>query len=225
MFQHILLISTCLTLAISLAWGFDASIPNSRRAFLSKAVTVGAGASVGAAGTVFANPQTANAAASSPTLDFAESKSGIQWADAKVGTGPTLKSGSAASIDYVLSTTGARYGSSIYKTADKGAPYRWTLGDGSTIKGLEEAIMGGDGMSPMQPGGIRRVIIPPALAYDKLMILSENCGQNGNSGPVPPPQEAFEEFQRFKNLYCNPNRAYQPDIVIDIKLYGKRTFD
>jgi hypothetical protein len=77
----------------------------------------------------------------------------------------------------------------------------------------------------MQPGGIRRVIIPPALAYNKLAILSEDCGQKGTSGPVPPPQEAFEEFQRFKNLYCNPNRAYQPNVVLDIKLYGKRTMD
>ena len=80
-------------------------------------------------------------------------------------------------------------------------------------------------MPPMQPGGIRRVIIPPSLAYEKLMNVRENCGQKGTSGPVPPPQEAFEEFQRFKNLYCNPNRAYQPDVVIDIKLYGKRSMD
>ncbi len=50
------------------------------------------------------------------------------------------------SIDYVMSTTGARYGSKIYSTVDTGA-YRWTLGDGSTIPGLEEAVRG------MRPGG------------------------------------------------------------------------
>lgn len=58
-----------------------------------------------------------------------------------------------------MSTTGARYGSKIYSTQDAGAPYRWTLGDGSTIPGLEEAVKG------MTPGGIRRLIIPPKLAY------------------------------------------------------------
>lgn len=63
------------------------------------------------------------------------------------------------SIDYVMSTTGARYGSKIYSTQDAGAPYRWKLGDGSTIPGLEEAVRG------MSPGGIRRVIIPSKLAY------------------------------------------------------------
>jgi len=190
----------------------------SRRAFLSKCTAT-------LITTVTATPYAASAAASTPALNFQDSKSGIQWADAKVGTGPYLKTGSTASIDYVLSTTGARYGSSIYKTAEKGAPYKWTLGDGSTIVGLEEAIVGGEGIAPMQPGGIRRVIIPESLAYNKLTTLSEDCGRKGTSGPVPPLPEAFEEFQRFKNIYCNPNRPYQPDVVLDIKLYGKRTMD
>jgi hypothetical protein len=41
-------------------------------------------------------------------------------------------------------------------------------------------------------------------------------------GPIPPAGEAFEEYQRFKNIYCNPLRKYQPDTVMDIKMYGKR---
>ena len=49
--------------------------------------------------------------------------------------------------------------SSSSSTQDAGAPYRWTLGDGSTILGLEEAVKG------MTAGGIRRVIIPSKLAY------------------------------------------------------------
>ena len=198
---------------------------NSRRRFLSNSLgtlTIGS--------TISTKPQIADAVTSgnAPALNFETSKSGIQWADAKIGTGPILEKGSMASIDYALSTTGARYGSSIYKSSSSnnagvGAPYRWTLGDGSTITGLEEAILGGEGIVPMRPGGVRRMIIPPSLGYSKLMDLAENCGQKGTYGPVPPPQEAFEEFQRFKNIYCNPNRAYQPDIVLDVKLYGKRS--
>lgn len=216
---HIVLFICVLILNISDALGLSVE---SRRGFFFKSTATILSTSTAA---VTNNPQVANGAASGPSLNFAESKSGIQWADAKVGTGPYLKTGSTASIDYVLSTTGARYGSSIYKTADKGAPYRWTLGDGTTIVGLEEAIVGGEGITPMQPGGIRRVIIPPNLAYEKLAVLSEDCGQKGTNGPVPPLPDAFEEFQRFKNLYCNPNRAYQPDVVIDIKLYGKRSMN
>ena len=169
-------------------------------------------------------PSSSEAAASSAPLNFSTSKSGIQWADAKVGTGQTPQIGSATSIDYALSTTGARYGSKIYSNSNSGAPYRWVLGDGSTIKGIEVAITGGEDkdIPPMKPGGIRRIIVPPNLAYQSLASVSERCGSNG-LGPVPPPNEAFEEFQRFKNIYCNPSRAYQPDVVMDIKLYGKRT--
>jgi hypothetical protein len=124
-------------------------------------------------------------------------------------------------MDYVMSTTGARYGSKIYGTAGTGTPYRWKLGDGSTIAGLEEAILGNSEISPMRPGGIRRVVIPAKLAYTSLAASTACQGV----GPIPPVPETFEEFQWFKNIYCNPNRAYQPDIVMDIKLYGKRTSD
>jgi FKBP-type peptidyl-prolyl cis-trans isomerase len=108
-------------------------------------------------------------------------------------------------------------------------PYRWKLGDGSTIAGLEYAILGNsaDGIPPLLPGGIRRIIIPQALAYDVLGKSTQNvrdlCVENGTPGPIPPPSTAFEEYQRFKNIYCNPNRQYQPDIVMDIKLYGARS--
>lgn len=194
---------------------------SSRRSFL-KRTSAATGVLTFTAASLL-QPQSSVASASEqPSLKFSTSTSGIKWADAKVGSGPTLKSGDSVSIDYVLSTTGARYGSFIYKTSDKGAPYRWVLGDGSTILGLEEAIVGSEGMSPMEPGGIRRVIIPQALAYEKLKNGNEDCGKRGTFGPVPPSQEAFEEFQRFKNIYCNPDRQYQPDVVIDIKLYGKR---
>mmetsp|Transcript_15739 Transcript_15739/g.19189 ORF Transcript_15739/g.19189 Transcript_15739/m.19189 type:complete len:224 (+) Transcript_15739:128-799(+) len=170
-------------------------------------------------------PSKALTANSAPSLTFSTSKSGIQWADAKPGTGQVLKEGSTASIDYALATTGARYGSKIYSNSDSGAPYRWTLGDGTTIKGIEESILGSEDMPPMKAGGIRRVILPPNLAYESLVKKSEGCGVAGNLGPVPSPSDAFEEFQRFKNIYCNPSRMYQPDVVMDIKLYGKRSLD
>lgn len=166
-----------------------------------------------------------------PDLQFNTAASGLQWADAKVGSGQPLKSGSPVVIDYVMSTTGARYGSKIYSSKDSNMPYRWTLGDGSTIAGLEQAIIGDDTVPPMQPGGIRRVIMPPSLAYERLAkpkagMQFQDCQEGkGGAGPIPPVGEgtAGEYFQRFKNIYCNANRPYQPDLVMDIKLYGKRT--
>jgi hypothetical protein len=148
----------------------------------------------------------------------------MQWADAKIGSGNALRPGGTATIDYVMSTTGARYGTKIYSTADKDTPYRWKLGDGTTIAGIEKAILGdGDSMPPMKPGGIRRLVIPQKLGYTKLAEAPKTlCVQNGTPGPIPPPTQAFEEYQRFKNIYCNPNRQYQPDLVLDVKLYGQR---
>ena len=55
-----------------------------------------------------------------------------------------------------------------HSTKDVEKPYRWVLGDGTTIKGLELAIIGGDDVPPMLPGGVRRVIIPSSLGYEAL---------------------------------------------------------
>eukprot|EP00586_Coscinodiscus_wailesii_P009007 CAMPEP_0172522116 /NCGR_PEP_ID=MMETSP1066-20121228/292950_1 /TAXON_ID=671091 /ORGANISM="Coscinodiscus wailesii, Strain CCMP2513" /LENGTH=134 /DNA_ID=CAMNT_0013305087 /DNA_START=366 /DNA_END=770 /DNA_ORIENTATION=- len=134
-----------------------------------------------------------------------------------------------------MSTTGARYGTKIYSNKDSpSAPYRWVLGDGSTIAGLEEAVVGNvaDGMPPMMPGGVRRIIVPANLAYESLAKVSggggmqvEDCRSGSGVGPVPPIDESLAEFQRFKNIYCNQNRPYQPDLVMDVKMYGKRTLE
>ena len=106
-----------------------------------------------------------------PNLKFTTSSSGLQYADVKKGSGSSSPTdGQNVSVDYVMSTTGARYGSKIYSTQDAGAPYRWKLGDGTTIPGLEEAV------KDMTPGGIRRVIIPSKLAYQSTSSrISKYC--------------------------------------------------
>lgn len=174
-------------------------------------------------------------AASAADLVFQNGPPGFQFADAKLGTGAALKPGSAVAIDYVMSTSGARYGAKIDSTVDRQAPYRWTLGDGSTIKGLELAVTGGDGVPPMLPGGVRRVILSSELAYADLARPNKNGLQvqdcSTGRGPIPPlsPQKSGDmgagEFQRFKNIYCNANRPYQPDLVLDVKLFGKRVVE
>ena len=160
---------------------------------------------------------------------------GFQFADVKLGSGAAPTTGQRVAIDYVMSTTGARYGSKIDSTQDRQAPYGWTLGDGSTIEGLELAIAGDEraGVPPMLPGGIRRCIIPSKLAYAELQGAVAN--KNGlqlqdctGRGPIPPREVKDGDmgegaFQRFKNIYCNANRPYQPDLVLDVKLFGKRS--
>ena len=179
-------------------------------------------------------PQLARAA----ELEFVTAgPKGFQYAESKIGSGSPPVAGQRVAIDYVMSTTGARYGAKIDSTVDRQAPYSWELGDGSTIKGLELAVAGGEGVPPMLPGGVRRVIIPSNpesnLAYSDLAIANKNNLQvqdcSTGRGPIPPnvPQDSRDmgagEFQRFKNIYCNANRPYQPDLVLDVKLFGKRT--
>lgn len=79
---------------------------------------------------------------------------------------------------------------------------------------------------------VRRVIVPSSLAYAELAKPKANSLQvqdcSIGRGPIPPQVAkdgdlGFGEFQRFKNIYCNPNRPYQPDLVLDVKLFGKRS--
>jgi len=157
--------------------------------------------------------------------------SGLKYAEAKIGTGQPLQRGSIASIDYSMASTAGRF-PQIYTTKDKGTPYRWTLGDGTTIQGIELAILGNveDGVPPLLPGGIRRVIIPARLGYEALVkggtVINAGVtcvdGGKGSVGPIPPKDESGA-YQRWAQFYCNPRIPYQPDLVFDIKLYGKRT--
>ena len=104
-----------------------------RRSILSippKAVI--AAATGASSATIISTPSTANAAKPNGLILDKSSESGLKWADAKQGTGQPLKPGMVASIDYSMASTVGRQ-PQIYTTKDKGVPYRWTLGDGSTI--------------------------------------------------------------------------------------------
>ena len=156
-------------------------------------------------------------------LSLTTSPSGLKWTDAKIGTGQPLAIGSPVSMDYSMASTAGRF-PQIYTTKDKDIPYRWRLGDGSTIAGIEKAIVGdpAEGIPPMLPGGIRRVIIPSKLGYQALAAPNTKCLDNNSKivGPIPPNEGGA--YQRWAEFYCNPRIPYQPDLVLDIKLYGKR---
>merc|ERR1712207_20024 len=105
----------------------------------------------------------------------------------------------------------------IYTTKDTGAPYRWTLGDGTTIAGIEKAVVGDaeEGIPPMLPGGVRRVIVPADLGYVSLMKGNVKCVEGtGAIGPIPH-KDSSGAYQRWCQSYCNPRIPYQPDLVID----------
>jgi FKBP-type peptidyl-prolyl cis-trans isomerase FkpA len=95
--------------------------------------------------------------------------------DLRPGVGDLARSGMQLIVHYTgwlyepnaLGYRGRKFDSS----RDRGQPFTFTLGEGRVIKGWEVGLVG------MQVGGLRRLVIPPELAYG-----SRNVG----NGLIPP---------------------------------------
>jgi peptidylprolyl isomerase len=132
--------------------------------------------------TVFACAAAAILLAGAPalSLDKAEKKSeskmtktpsGLQYEDVKVGTGASPKTGQTCVMHYTgwLWENGAK-GKKFDSSVDRGAPFKFQIGQGMVIKGWDE------GVSTMKVGGKRTLLIPPQLGY----------GARGAGGVIPP---------------------------------------
>jgi FKBP-type peptidyl-prolyl cis-trans isomerase FkpA len=93
-------------------------------------------------------------------------------ADLRVGTGAPAASGSTLRVNY----TGWLYDASQpeqkglqFETSAGREPLSFVLGTGGVIAGWEQGLVG------MRPGGLRRLVIPPSLAYGAI-----------RNGPIPP---------------------------------------
>lgn len=113
----------------------------------------------------------ANAAAcgSSPT---GPSTAPYKQTDVRVGAGTEATTGLNVTVNY----TGWLYDASKFEgkglqfdTSVGGTPFTFTLGLGQVIRGWDQGIPG------MKVGGLRRLIIPPSLAYGSVRF-----------GPIPP---------------------------------------
>ena len=98
----------------------------------------------------------------------------FQIIDITVGEGDEAVAGTTVVVDYVgwlYSTVATENKGTVFDTSLQvgAAPIQVTIGAGRVIAGWEQGLPG------MRVGGIRRLIIPPALAY----------GASGN-GPIPP---------------------------------------
>ena len=82
--------------------------------------------------------------------------SGLRYVDLRLGTGPELGAKATITVHYVGTLPN---GTEIDSTRRRGEPAKFHLGSGQLIKGWELGVPG------MRVGGIRRLIIPPSLAY------------------------------------------------------------
>lgn len=93
--------------------------------------------------------------------------------DVRVGTGAEAAAGRRVTVNYtgwiyepgVTENKGRQFDTSIGRQ-----PFPFTLGTGSVIRGFDQGVTG------MKVGGLRRVVIPPDLAY----------GSAGSGGVIPP---------------------------------------
>lgn len=92
--------------------------------------------------------------------------------DLRVGTGGDAVAGKTLTVNY----TGWFYGESrpdkkgpVFDTSIGGDPFEFVLGVGEVIEGWDRGALG------MKVGGLRRLVVPPSLAYGSF-----------RSGPIPP---------------------------------------
>lgn len=85
-----------------------------------------------------------------------KSASGLYIQDLTVGTGDEATSGATVTVHYEgWLSNGTKFDSS----RDRNLPFDFLLGAGSVIRGWDEGVAG------MRVGGIRKLVIPPALGY------------------------------------------------------------
>jgi hypothetical protein len=106
-----------------------------------------------------------------PREAYKKLDSGVVYADIRSGSGSDMaKEGSRVNLQWVLRRSNGYFVDSSERNGS--VPFIFTLGDGTAIQGLDEGVRG------MTAGGVRRVLIPPSLAYVKGL-------EDGKPGPLP----------------------------------------
>ncbi len=134
--------------------------------------------------------------------------SGVTYNDLREGAGDGIaEEGKRVNIQWVLKRSN---GYSIDSSAQNdGVPFIFVVGAGNTGKESIRAIPGLDeGIRGMKVGGIRRIVIPPSLAY--VEGVGDDC-----PGPIPP---NFGPKQRIKRVMENRMDVPDESFLLDVKL-------
>jgi peptidylprolyl isomerase/FKBP-type peptidyl-prolyl cis-trans isomerase FkpA len=76
--------------------------------------------------------------------------------DLRIGTGPEARFGNKVAVHY---TARLKDGAQVDDSRARGKSTEFVIGHGMVVPGFEQGVVG------MRAGGLRRITVPPALAY------------------------------------------------------------
>mmetsp|Transcript_22426 Transcript_22426/g.52934 ORF Transcript_22426/g.52934 Transcript_22426/m.52934 type:complete len:265 (+) Transcript_22426:196-990(+) len=123
-----------------------------------------------------------------PREAYKKLPSGVIIADLRPGKGEDgfVKEGSRVNLQWVLRKSNGYFVDSSQVAYD-GVPFIFTVGDGTAIAGVDEGVRG------MSTGSVRRLLIPPSLAYvDGL--------EDGKPGPMPVGFGPRQQMRRVQSV-------------------------
>jgi peptidylprolyl isomerase len=97
--------------------------------------------------------------------DLIKAPDGLQYCDVKIGSGDPPVKGAFIKAHYNGRLDSDAASGTFDSSYERGRPLAFAVGTGQVIKGWDEGILGGEGVTGMLPGGKRQLIIPPALGY------------------------------------------------------------
>ena len=101
------------------------------------------------------------------TTKMTRAPAGFWYTDVAVGQGEEAVPGRTVTVHY---TGWLPSGKKFDSSRDRGEPFAFALGAGQVITGWDEGVKG------MKPGGRRKLVLPPAMAY----------GEAGAPPDIPP---------------------------------------
>ena len=120
-----------------------------------------------------------------PREAYKKLSSGVIYADLRPGNGEEVKEGSKVNLQWVLRKSNGYFVDSSEVSGS--VPFIFAVGDGAAIQGVDEGIRG------MKAGGVRRLLIPPSLAYVQGL-------EDGKPGPLPVGFGPRQQMRRVMNV-------------------------
>lgn len=121
-----------------------------------------------------------------PREAYKKLSSGVVYAELRPGTGDMeIREGSRVNLQWVLRKSNGYFVDSSEVSGS--VPFIFTVGDGSAIQGVDEGVRG------MKAGSVRRLLIPPSLAYVQGL-------EDGKPGPLPVGFGPRQQMRRVMNV-------------------------